>query len=370
MILLFHYPRLSGAPAVVTAGIATLPAGWLGVRLWKHGQPRTALAYLLAFCLLLPILLLVGMNEYRVLASPTQGREDLELFSKFSRFKRTTNAQLWWSLLLSLPVYYWLRRFTRSTVFSLVLSFMVALLSLVSLLRMGMMEWLDTDPGKIYFRLIPFALVFFAAAFAIERLRLPADSRYFYPIAVVFTLVAFSGVAAFHEPYAHWLNRMAPWTRGQVEYLFIVNAGLYAALQALCDRFPSAQIRSVAKAFRFVIPGHVLTSLLLLGLAATARWESSRADAGLRQEARTFDILLPAVACVFVFSSIPKQMKNFFVTGLLFLAIGIVRLQQNLLKDNPAWPISLLAAGLLLMWCAANYTPVKMALLRWMGRKK
>jgi hypothetical protein len=200
-------------------------------------------------------------------------------------------------------------------------------------------------------------------------LRFQADSRYFYPIAVLFTWAALSGVATFHQPYADWLKAAAPWTRGQLEYLFIINAGIYAALQGFFDRFPSSQMRAVAKTFRFVIPGHVLTSLLLLGLAATSRWEGSPANASMRLEARIFEVLLPLAACVFVFGGIPKQMKNFFATGLLFLAIGIVRLQQNLLKDHSAWPLSLMVAGVLLMLGAANYAPLRMSLSRLVRRK-
>jgi hypothetical protein len=319
---------------------------------------------LLAFCFLLPVTLLIAMSAYGLFTGATKNKEELEFFAKFSSFKRTTNAQLWWSLLLSLPAFYWLRRFTQASVFSLVLAVMSALLCLVTLLRMGLLEWLESDPGKVYFHLIPFAFLFFVAALCIEHLRYPADSRYFYPMAVVFTLVALSGVATFHEPYAQWLKSVAPWTRGQVEYLFIINAGIYLLLQYLCECFPSSQMRSVAKAFRFVIPGHVLTSSLLLGLAASDRWHESPDVRALRLEARTFEILLPVVACLFVFGSIPKQMKNYFATGLLFLAIGVVRLQQDLFQKQAAWPIALLLIGLLLMFGAANYSPIKLTLAR------
>jgi len=238
----------------------------------------------------------------------------------------------------------------------------------VTLLRIGMLDWLEKDPGKAYFYLIPCAMLFLVIGLALERLRQASDSRYFYPIAVVFTLVGLSGVATFHEPYAEWLKSTAPWTRGQIEYLFILNAGVYLALQALAERFSSAQMRTVAKAFRFVIPGHVMTSLLLLGLSASERWHKSPDIAGLRLEARVFEVLLPVVACLFVFGSIPKQMKNFFATGLLFLAIGIVRLQQDLFQDRAVWPVALLAGGLVLMLAAANYSPLKMAVIRPLGR--
>jgi hypothetical protein len=294
----------------------------------------------------------------------TQGRKNLELFSNFDSFKMTTNAQLWWSLLLSLPAYYWLRRFTRASVFSLVFAMMAALWCLACLLRLGMLDWIDKDPGRPYFYLLPCAALFFAIALALERLRLPGDSRYFYPLAVVFTLAAMSGVATYHEPYANWLNSVAPWTRGQIEYLFIVNAGIYFALQIACERVTSPQMRTVAKSFRFVIPGHVMTSLLLLGLAASDRWEKAPANPAMRLEARLLEALLPVVACVFVLGSIPKQMKNFFASGMLFLAIGLVRLQPDLFKDRAWWPIGLLLAGLLLMAVAARYAPLKMALKR------
>jgi hypothetical protein len=197
-------------------------------------------------------------------------------------------------------------------------------------------------------------------------MRFAADSRYFYFFAVAFTLIGLSGEAGLHEPYANWLKSVFPRTRGQTEYLFIGNAVLYFVLQHICDRVPSAQMRWVAKTFRFVIPGHIMTSLLLLGLAASDFWEKSPNSAALRHEARFFEIVLPVVACAFIFGSLHKQMKNFLATGLLFLAIGIIRLQQDLFNQHASWPVSLLFAGLLLMILAANYPALKTArVLRW-----
>jgi hypothetical protein len=313
-----------------------------------------SIAHLLAACLLLPVFFLVTMSECGWLKVPDLDKHSSELFSNLSFFKPTSNAQLWWAFLLSLPGYYWLRRFTRSSVFSLVFAVMGALLCLVTLLWLGMLDQLGSDPGWLYLRLIPIALLFFASGFTLERLRWPADSRYFYPIAVVFTWAALTGLAGDHKHYADGLKNLFKWTNGNHAYLFIINAGIYITLQAFFDRFDSSQMRAVAKTFRFVIPGHVLVSLLALGIDATP--DSS--------EAHVFEVLLPLAACVFVFAGIPKQMKNFFASGLLFLAIGIVRLQQNWLKDQSAWPLSLLVAGVLLMLCAANYAPLRMFFAR------
>ncbi len=369
LIFLFRYPGLTGVPAVAVVAGATIPTVWIGVRWWDAGRLRIAVAYLLSFCLLLPVSLVVIMQAGGLFSGLTHGREDLELIYQFESFKHTTNAQLWWALLLSLPVYSWLRRRTRSSVFSLAFAVMAALLCGVTLLRMGMIEWIDKDPGRVYLRLLPAVLPFFAAAIILEHRQSPWDARYFYPIAVVFTYTALSGIAGVHEPYAKWLSRTMPWTRGQVEYLFFINAGIYFSLQLLCDRLGLPQLRVVAKAFRFVLPGHLLLPLFLLGVEATRRWNESPASVAMRHEAHIFEVLLPLVAFLIVFLSIPKQMKNYLGTGMLFLAIGIVRLQQNWLKDKVAWPVTLLVAGMLTMLLASRYSAFRISVSRLFRRR-
>jgi hypothetical protein len=368
LIFLFRYLGLSGTLPVLVVGAATAPTAAIGIHTWKEGRKRIAIAYLLAFCLLLPAGLMVAMVEYGIFAKP--GNADWELFWDVSKpFKPITNAQLWWSICLSLPAYLWLRRFTKSSVFSLVFAVMGMLLWVLTLARLGLKEHFGEDPGWFYFRLIPLALLYLAVGSLLERRQHGTDSRYFYPIAVGASFAAMSGLAAQHAAYADWLRRTAAWTRGQVEYLFIVNAGIYYALHGICERFHTSQMRTVAKTFRFVVPGHVLTSLFLLGFEATRRWDGSPANLAMKTEARVFEFLLPAAACVFVFWSIPKQMKNYLATGLLFLAIGIVRLQQDFFKDRAEWPIVLLLAGTLLMLVAARYPAIRLALGRWRRRR-
>jgi serine/threonine protein kinase len=368
ILFLFQLVDLSGTLGVfVVAGVAALMAD-RGLRLWKSGQLRVGIAYLLAFCLLLPIALLVTFGAYHLFVKAATN-PDWEMLGRISKtFKPTTNAQIWWAVMLSLPAYLWLRRFTKSSVFSLVFAIMAAWLWVVTLMRMGMLEWLDTDPGKFYFQLIPAAVLFFTMATAIEWRRLPNDSRYFYPIAVVFTYTALSGLAATHKPYQDWLEARLPWTHGQPEYLFIINAGIYLLLEVVCERFSVSQMRAVGKAFRFAIPGHVLTSLWLLGLAATDKWEGHLDDFSLKREARVLEVLLPAAALVFVYGSIRKQMKNYFVVGMLFLAVGLVRLQEDIFSQRSRWPILLLLLGSLLMVSATRYSTIKMTLARMVKR--
>src|SRR5260370_26316754 len=110
-----------------------------GVVLWKSGQLRIGIAYLLAFCLLLTIAFLVAFGECHILAKPALNM-DWELLGRISKtFKQTTNAQIWWAVFVSLPAYVWLRRFTRSSVFSLVLAVMATGVGLVALARIGLL---------------------------------------------------------------------------------------------------------------------------------------------------------------------------------------------------------------------------------------
>ena len=106
------------------------------------------------------------------------------------------------------------------------------------------------------------------------------------------------------------------------------------------------QMRRVAKAFRFFIPGRLLGAILVLGVNATDHWHESLSDPTLHFEARFFEILLPVAATVILFTAISKQMKNFLATGMLFLAVGIIRLQQNLLEGWISWPLSLMITGI------------------------
>ena len=368
LLFLFDFDRLSGTPRVLVASAVAALTGWQGLALWRRGLLRNGIAHLLTLCLLLPIALLVTMGEYHI-REIVAANLDWELLHNISEeFKVITNIQLWWAVALSMPAYVWLRIYTRSSAFSLVAAIMGAAWCAITLARMGLIEWLNHDHSKLYFWLLPVAILFFAAGLLLERFKLSNDSRYFYPFAVAFAFVALSGLAADYEPLQNSLKSFLPWTRGGIEYLFIANAVIYFLLQAALGRSSLAQTRVVARAFRFVIPGHILSSVLSLGVSATRLWHKSPDGLHFKREARGFEILLPLLACVFIYASIPKQMKNYFVTGTLFLGIGVVRLQQDIFEDQARWSLLLLILGLLLMVAATRYSAIKMSLSRYFRR--
>lgn len=368
LLVFFQFLSFQGTPAVLTVATLTSAMAWLGRSFWQQDRRRTGIAFLLGFCLLLTVASLLTMCEYGWQSHWTQGKKELEFFLTYFDFGRLTNARLWWALVVSLPAYVLLRRFTGSPVFSLGVAFMSALFFLASMLRLGLLEWLETDQGRLFFYCLPVALAYLGGGFILEKVKKSSDSPYLFGHAVVFTYAGLSGVALYHKPYAEWLKNNLPWTRGDLEYLFILNAGLYFLLQLFCEHSPSAQMRTVAKAYRFVIAGHILVPLLLLGLSSTDRWNKNPANLILRNEAWSFEILLPLAALVIFLFSIPKQTRNYTFTGLIFLAIGIIRLSQDLLKNSALWPLSLMIAGLGLMLVAAYYAPLRLLGRNWFSR--
>jgi serine/threonine protein kinase len=360
LILLFEYQHLRPFSSLFIVGLAAAPALYTGLTLNRKGEKRVSIAYLLAFCLLMPIALLLIMDVSHLWRAMTQNRSELEFMMQFHSFKRITNAQLWWSIFLAIPGYIWLRWITKSSVFSMMMALMASLLGLVTLLRFGLLKWEDY---QAFSRLLWVALVLFGIAFVIETMRQPNDSKQFYGYAVAFTIVAFSGLAT-TQKMSEWLDAVAPFTRGKPEYLFILNAGIYYLVQRFFDRINTPQLHNVAKVFRFIIPGHVMTSMMILGIQTTKDWEADPASVSLHTQARALEVLLPIVACLFVFASLPKQMKNYVASGLVFLAVGLVRLQQNMLKDHALWPIALIIIGFSLMLLAVNYPAIRIAVLQ------
>jgi hypothetical protein len=82
LVMLFHYPRLAETPSVLVVGAATAATAWIGVRCWQQNQRRISIAYLLAFCLLLPVAWLVMMGRFKLLMAPSHGDEALEFLAR------------------------------------------------------------------------------------------------------------------------------------------------------------------------------------------------------------------------------------------------------------------------------------------------
>ncbi len=152
--------------------------------------------------------------------------------------KQATNAQLWWSLLADSPICWWLRGITRAPVFSLMLATCCCAALPGHALRMGMLDWLDNDPGRFYFHLHPCALLFYGRWFRV-RTHAPAGRlALFLSIRRGLHLAALSGVAAFHGPTPSGSSRWRPGLAGRSSTYSSSTPLSISCLDRICDCNP------------------------------------------------------------------------------------------------------------------------------------
>ena len=334
--------------------------GLMGFRYWRKQQFRIGLAHLLALGAMLPLSLSLLIYHTGYFSTASEGMVR-ELFPYWGADKWITNQQLIWALGISILCVIGIRKQTRSSVFSLLIATLAAMLSGVIIAQLGLLEWMKTDPGRIYISLLPVAALFYIVACGVERWGFSADSRYLYPFGFIFTVAALSGIALYHDPLTRWLEYAFPWTRGQVEYLFLTNAVAYWMFQGVLFKVGTPHACASGKCFRFIIPGHVLCAIYLLSESVLDLIKNSGdpLQPWIQMESTSLLYLLPLVASAFVFASIPKQMKNFLITGFIFLVVGAYRLQKYEFGGESIMPILLLILGLGFMLLAAEQNPVR-----------
>jgi len=251
LVAFFPYRSLRGAPEVAAVWAAAAPTAWIGVLTWRRGNYRVAIAYLLAFCLLAPVAVLVTFEELRLFIGVTHGHTGLELFYRLGAARRPPMTQLWWSLAAGLPVCWAcggsLARRCSQLMFAAH--------------GRAAVPGDAAAHGNAGLSGPPIRAVSSSACFPARccswlwdtfssASRQPDDSRYFYPFGVAFTWTALSGLAAFHKPYADWIQRLAPWTRGQEEYLFLIKRRRLLRARPPGRPFQSEQVRMVGRSFR------------------------------------------------------------------------------------------------------------------------
>jgi len=162
----------------------------------------------------------------------------------------------------------------------------------------------------------------------------------FYVVGLTLLLVSMTLIAYF-GPTLQWLG----WTHGtndatrQISYSFMINGGIYLAFGLLADRSTSSSwLRWIGSLLFWLAPSHLLIPIL--------RLENQWPIAGTSW---TFaEIVLLIAALIFVFTSVPKQMKSFFFSGLFYLAISIWRLTSRHFENKFAWPLGVAGAGIIL----------------------
>ena len=335
LMLAFSWPRIGVIRPVLPIALMTALLA-AGLVLWRRRTHRVAIVLLMGAAIACPIA--VG-TALAYLGWPRAGAPQDELLSEI-----LSNRQLLAATVAALAVGLLLWSHTRTAAFALITALATvfvatALFSLAGLRRELEEGHLDTVAG---WYLAP-GLVLLTVAMAVDlRWKVPPFAAPFYVMALMILLTSLTLIARF-GPTLRWLGWLgsdagADMTR-QIDYSFMINGGLYLLAGLLADRTAgSAWLRRIGALLFWLAPSHLLIPIW--------RLEDTWPIFG---RSWTFaELLLPCVALLFVFASVPKQMKSFFFSGLFYVAISVQRLTARHFKDELAWPVALAVAGLAL----------------------
>jgi len=318
-------------PAIGAAGLMSL-IGWL---LWRQKESRLAVGFLATANLLAPLAVLLTMGHWQWLSPvdfPWGKEEILKLHSTLT----IGNTQMWIAAsawFISSVIFF---KVTRSSVF--VLSAVIAFYSLltVGFVVYGMKTW---QPDIIAGRYLYPALGLFVWAIAIDR---KGRSLYAWPLSVVgiaVIIVTLSFIAQSDQTLFGWLSiKQGFFNQQELKFLsFAANGIFYLFLAGICRSTGTRLQRRIAVFLNWLGPAHILAPLRIL-------------DTEGMPHRFAYRILLPIASTIFVFGSVLRQMKSFFFSGLLGLAVAVHVLTEQHFKKLFSWPITLIAAGVLWMF--------------------
>ena len=339
LMVCFQWPHLTGAARVgLPLGIVAVLSA-MGFFLWERRTRRVALVLLMAACLTWPLAAAAFFMtaKWGLAGGPDDSLPDL------------TNVELilvtgTWAA-LGLLLWWW----TRTSAFALLWGLSALALATAVFLWSGMKHW-DPDEIAVWY-LVPGAALFGVAMALDLKWRQVYFAAPLYVMGLLVLLAALTYLAK-EGPTTKWLGvdsiahqlGIEAVDRGrQVKYSFILNGAAYLVLGLVADRSQASWwLRKTATLLFWLAPSHLLVPLRLLA----DQW------ALLPGGWTVPEVLLPVGALAFVFASVPKQMKSFFLSGLGYLAVAIQRLTAEHFQDVYAWPLGLAAAGLTLAMVA------------------
>jgi len=298
--------------------------------LWGKHEKRLALGALAVGNLLVPLAVLMCMVHWRIY-SPM----DFSIgYEEWLRFPSLTfgNGQLAIAVAFGLVYALVYFRATRSSVFSaLTVIFFLGLLT-VLYIQNGLSHWSPATVAGRY--LIPSAGLF-VFGMLVDRSRhghyaWPLTSAGLIGIVGSLSVIARSDVTLFG--WLHWIPAsLNPQERMYLS--FVANGLVYLVLGNLSRELGTPTGRRIGALFNWLGPVHILIPLWILDGWGTAHREIYR-------------FLLPAVSMVLVLGSVFRQRKTYLLCGLLGLGAAVGVLTREYFKSAFAWPVGLLALGL------------------------
>lgn len=341
LMLAFPWPHLRTS-RLLLAWMLLPGMLYAGCHLWRKRTFRVASVLLIGAAILCPLALATGLVQYHVLEGTGAG----ELLPGI-----VGNRQLLVSTLGGMAMSLALWCYTRTAAFSLVSGLMTIAVATAVFGLLGLRAQLDAHRIDIvagWYLGIGAALFGAGMIWDLQR-RIRAFALPLYVIGLAVVLIALTLIAGL-GPTPHWLG-WAPLAQGeelmrQIQYSFAANGMLYLLSGIFANRSAqSALLRRIGTILFWLAPSHVLIPVLRLE-DQWPLWGSTWTAP---------ELLLPVGALAFIFLSVPRQMKSFFFSGLLYLAIAVQRMTARHFDNVFAWPVALAVTGVVLVLVAWRY---------------
>lgn len=318
---------------------ATLLMGLIGGGLWFLRESRLAIGFLATANLLIPLTLGLTLGHWDLL-TVTQcpwGDESVHRLLELNESTvRLGNMQLFLTASCWLAVSLVWLKWTRSSIFMLFTVLAGLGLWTVTLLISGLTTWpLATAAG----RYLMAAIVLIACGIGFD---LAKKTRYAWSPGVIglgLLIGSLSVMALSEQSFMGWLGFNIPWlslSEQRILGLFF-NGLLYLGLAGLYQWVNHPLHRNLALVCNWLGPVHLLTPLRILDLDGLDLEASHRL---------VYRILLPVMSLGCIASSVTRQMKSFFFSGLGGVAASIHRLTTVHMSNLFAWPVSLILVGI------------------------
>ncbi len=324
-------PQWRPTPAIGAAVLMALS----GLLLWRKNESRLSVGFLATAALLIPLAILLALGHWQILNPndyPWGKEERLNIHSTLV----LGNAQLWiasscW--FIASVIFF---KVTRSSAFVLYAVIAFFALLTVCFTVYGLRTW---PPDVIAGRYLYPALFLFAWGILIDR---KGRSLYAGPRAVVglgVTIGTRSFIAQSNQTLFGWLGvKQGFFSPSELKFLsFACNGVFYLVLAGICRSTGTRLQRRIAVFLNWLGPVHILAPLRML-------------DSKDMPHRLAYRVLLPLASMGFVLGSVVRQMKSFFFSGLLGLAVAVHVLTEEHFKKMFAWPIALVAAGVVWMF--------------------
>lgn len=214
---------------------------------------------------------------------------------------------------------------------------LLAVLYGATLVRAGLLLWVHADwYAHIALFHLPFALLATGIGFAVDRRGGARHAQPFYLLGMGVFVASLTAIALFGP--GDWLGRQGESKQIAARTWLIANGLAYYTAAWLFERKGTPLLRWYSRPLYLATPVSVLLPLHLMERQGISFMVGS-------EVVYLTEVLLPLACLAFILLAIPLQLKTFFYSGLLYLAIAIQRWTALHFEQARAWPVALLVLG-------------------------